>query len=63
MHFIPLHLHPFYRNKYDWSPGDFPVAYEEYQRLLSLPLNSTLTDDDVDDVIAAVLDIVSTFQR
>lgn len=63
VHFIPLHLHPFYRDKYGWSPGDFPVASEEYQRLLSLPLNSTLTDDDVDDVIAAVLEIVAIFQR
>jgi dTDP-4-amino-4,6-dideoxygalactose transaminase len=63
VHFIPLHLHSFYRNKYNWAPDDFPVTYEEYQRLLSLPLNTTLTDDDVDDVIAAVLDIVSTFQR
>lgn len=58
VHFIPIHLHPFYRDKYGWKSDDFPVAYREYQRLVSLPLHPGLTDDDVSDVIAAVKDIV-----
>jgi dTDP-4-amino-4,6-dideoxygalactose transaminase len=58
VHFIPIHLHPFYRDKYGWKPDDFPVAYHEYQRLVSLPLHPGLTDEDVADVIAAVQDIV-----
>jgi dTDP-4-amino-4,6-dideoxygalactose transaminase len=58
VHFIPVHLHPYYREKYAWQPEAFPVAYREYQRMLSLPLTSTLSDSDADDVIAAVLDIV-----
>ena len=58
VHFIPIHLHPFYRDKYGWQPDDFPVAYHEYQRLVSLPLHPGLTDDDVADVITAVQDIV-----
>lgn len=58
VHFIPIHLHPFYRDKYGWKPDDFPVAYHEYQRLVSLPLHPGLTDEDVADVIAAVRDIV-----
>lgn len=58
VHFIPIHLHPYYRNKYGWQPNDFPVAYHEYQRLVSLPLHPGLTDDDVADVITAVQDIV-----
>jgi dTDP-4-amino-4,6-dideoxygalactose transaminase len=32
VHFIPIHLHPFYRDKYGWKPEDFPIAYREYQR-------------------------------
>lgn len=63
VHFIPVHLHPYYRDKYGWQPEDFPVAYGEYQRMLSLPLNSSLTDDDVEDVIAAVLDTVYIHQK
>ncbi len=62
VHFIPVHLHPYYRDKYGWGPEDFPVAYGEYQRTLSLPLCSRLSNDDVDDVIAAVADIVSIYR-
>lgn len=58
VHFIPIHLHPYYRDKYAWQPDDFPVAYREYQRLVSLPLHPGLTDADVADVITAVIDIV-----
>lgn len=63
VHFIPIHLHPYYRNKYEWQPADFPVAYAEYQRVVSLPLSTRLSDADVADAIAAVADIVTTFRR
>ena len=58
VHFIPIHLHPYYRDKYGYIPGSFPVAYDNYRRMLSLPLNPGLTDRDVGDVIEAVLDVV-----
>jgi len=63
VHFIPIHLHPYYRDKYGYKPDDFPVAYRGYQRLISLPLNLRLNDDDVQDVIDAVLDIVEKNER
>lgn len=63
VHFIPLHLHPFYRQKYGYHPQRFPVAYGAYQRMLSLPLHPDLTDEDVGDVIAAVLDVTRRFAR
>lgn len=63
VHFIPLHVHPFYRDKYGFSEEQFPVAWREYQRLISLPLNPRLSDDDVDDVIRAVLDTVAEHRR
>jgi dTDP-4-amino-4,6-dideoxygalactose transaminase len=63
VHFIPLHLHPYYRDKYGYRPEDFPIAHGNYQRLVSLPLNPRLTDQDVVDVIEAVLDIVKTYRR
>ncbi|HLU09340.1 MAG TPA: DegT/DnrJ/EryC1/StrS family aminotransferase, partial [Oceanobacillus sp.] len=63
VHFIPVHLHPYYRHKYRWMPNAFPIAYREYQRMLSLPLHPGLSDTDVDDVIGAVFDVVETFRR
>jgi dTDP-4-amino-4,6-dideoxygalactose transaminase len=59
VHFIPIHLHPYYRDKYRYRETDFPVAYESYQRMFSLPLNPSMTDQDVADVIEAVGEILS----
>lgn len=58
VHFIPVHVHPYYRDKYGFRPDDFPVCFREYQRLLSLPLYTHLSNDDVQDVIEAVTEIV-----
>jgi dTDP-4-amino-4,6-dideoxygalactose transaminase len=63
VHFIPVHLHPYYHEKYGWQPEAFPVAYREYQRTVSLPLHPRLTDADVADVIGAVIEVVETFSR
>ncbi|MEZ4671547.1 MAG: DegT/DnrJ/EryC1/StrS aminotransferase family protein [Anaerolineae bacterium] len=63
VHFIPVHLHPYYRDKYAWKPDSFPIAYNEYQRTISLPLHPRLTNKDVDDVIAAVIDVLEAFRR
>jgi len=54
VHWIPLHMHPYYRDTYGYRPDDFPVAHAEYQRMISLPIYSAMTDKDVSDVIAAV---------
>lgn len=58
VHFIPVHQHPYYRDKYDF---DLPVTEREYERLVSLPLHPGLTDDDVQDVIGAVRNVVEQF--
>jgi len=63
VHFIPIHLHPYYRGKYGYKPEDFPVAYSNYLRILSLPLYPRMTDEDVADVIEAVLDIIERYKR
>ena len=63
VHFIPVHLHPYYRDKYGYRPDDFPVAYREYQRIISLPLNLRMSDQDVEDVIDAVADVARRFRR
>jgi dTDP-4-amino-4,6-dideoxygalactose transaminase len=59
VHFIPLHLHPYYRETYGYHPEDFPVAAAEYAREVSLPIYSAMSDTDVQDVIEAVLEIAS----
>lgn len=60
VHFIPLHLHPYYCQTYGYQPDDFPIAYREYQREISLPIYSKMSDTDIQTVIDAVLDIVKT---
>lgn len=61
VHFIPLHIHPYYRNTFGYQPNDFPVAYREFAREISLPIYSKMNDQDVQDVIGAVLDIVQRY--
>jgi len=57
VHFIPVHTHPYYRDRYDFKPTDFPVAWNEFQRLISLPLNPRMKPDDARDVVDAVHEI------
>lgn len=59
VHFIPLHLHPYYRDMFGYRPADFPVAHGEYLREISLPIYSKMSDADVQDVIDAVGDLVA----
>jgi dTDP-4-amino-4,6-dideoxygalactose transaminase len=61
VHFIPIHLHPYYRDKYGYKPEDFPIAYQEYQRIISLPLYPKMTDQDAEDVIEAVGQVIDRF--
>ncbi len=63
VHFIPVHTHPFYRDRYGYEANDFPVANSNFERMLSLPLNARMSNLDVDDVIDAVLDVVQTYSR
>jgi dTDP-4-amino-4,6-dideoxygalactose transaminase len=63
VHFIPLHLHPYYREAYGYRPEDFPVALDCYQRTISLPIYSRMTDHEVERVIAAVQRTTRQFRR
>lgn len=59
VHFIPLHLHPYWRDSYQLEPDDFPNALAVYQSAVSLPLYTKMTDEDQSRVIAAIKDILS----
>ena len=62
VHFIPLHHHPYYRETYGYKPEDFPVATREFRREVSLPIYSKMSDGDVGDVIAGVLEVVDALR-
>jgi dTDP-4-amino-4,6-dideoxygalactose transaminase len=60
VHYIPVHTHPYYRQRY---PGlSFPVAEAVYDRLLTLPLHAGMTDADVDDVVTAVDKVTEAYR-
>jgi dTDP-4-amino-4,6-dideoxygalactose transaminase len=54
VHFIPLHIHPYWRDRYHFEPDDFPQAYKAYQGAVSLPLYPRMTETDQQRVIDAV---------
>jgi dTDP-4-amino-4,6-dideoxygalactose transaminase len=54
VHFIPLHLQPYYQRAYGYKPGDFPNAEKQYESCLSLPIFPTMTDREIEHVIGAV---------
>jgi len=58
VHFIPLHLHPYWRDTYELKPADFPHAQRAYERAVSLPLYTVMSEDDQERVIAAVREIL-----
>lgn len=57
VHYIPVHLQPYYGNKYGYGPGKCPQAESYYSRCLSLPLFPTMTDHDADRVIQSVREV------
>lgn len=63
VHFVPVHIQPYYQQRYGFAPDDFPVTITEFDRLISLPLYPRMTDDDVDDVVAAIRDTVAAHRR
>ena len=63
VHFIPIHLHPHFRDSLGARAGDFPVAEDAYRRAISLPLFPDLTPRDVEDVVAAVRKVAAHFRR
>ncbi|MFQ6041673.1 MAG: DegT/DnrJ/EryC1/StrS family aminotransferase [Candidatus Poribacteria bacterium] len=58
VHYIPLHFHKFYQQKYGYKKGDFPNAERVYERVVTLPLHPNLTEDDADYVIEAVKKVI-----
>jgi perosamine synthetase len=62
IHYIPVHRHPYYRDRFGYKGGEFPVAEEAYDRLISLPMFHGMSDEDVQDVIHAVSKVAAHFR-
>lgn len=54
VHYIPLHLHPYWRDTYGLSAANFPVSQKAYERMVSIPLYSKMTDADVARVVQTI---------
>jgi perosamine synthetase len=63
VHYIPVHMHPYYRERFGFCGSEFPVAEDAYERLITLPMFHAMTGQDVKDVIAAVTKVLSTYPR
>lgn len=63
VHFIPLHLHPYYRENFGYKPGALPVAEDVYRRSVSLPIYTKMSDGDVGRVIDAVTGVARRHAR
>ena len=61
VHYLPVHLHPFYRNSFGTGAGMCPEAEAAYQRILSLPIFPAMNDDDVSDVIEAMGKVIGAY--
>jgi perosamine synthetase len=59
VHFIPLHLHPYYRRTYGYAPADLPIATREYEREISLPIYPDLADPAIDRVVEALVGAIA----
>lgn len=63
VHYIPVHRHPYYRDRFGYKGGEYPVAEAAYESLISLPMFHGMTDGDLTDVILAVGKVLAHFER
>ena len=61
VHYIPVHQHPYYRERFGYKGGEYPVAEDAYERLISLPMFHSITDQDVEDVVHAMQKVVASY--
>jgi perosamine synthetase len=63
VHYIPVHLHPYYQEYLGTGYGDCPVAEAVYQRLITLPIFPQMTNEDVFDVIKAINKVIKAYKK
>ena len=60
VHYLSIPEHPFYRQTFGWQPEDYPHAMRIGRQTVSLPISAKLSDDDVGNIIEAVLSVFGT---
>ena len=63
VHYMPVHLQPYYQRHYDTHAGMCPVAEAAYERILSLPMFAGMTDSDVADVLTSLSKVLEAYRR
>ena len=63
VHYVPVHKHPYYRDRFAYQGGEYPVAENAYDRLISLPMFHAMTPQDVEDVIHALHKVVANYAK
>ena len=63
VHYVPIHLHPFYREKFGTKVGMCPNAELAYEKMFTLPLFHSMKDSDVDDVVQAFVKILRAYSK
>jgi dTDP-4-amino-4,6-dideoxygalactose transaminase len=63
VHFIPLHIHPYYRDTYHYQPTDYPISFRVYQQVVSLPIYSKMSSEDVWRVVEGVEEVIRINRR
>jgi len=63
VHYMPLHLHPFYQREFGYKKGDFPRAERYYERAITLPIFPKMSDEDVENVIKAVKKVINHYRK
>ena len=62
VHYVPVPWHPYYR-ELGYEPGNWPVAEDAYERMLSLPIFPTMTEEDIDDVFEALKKVLGAYRK
>ncbi len=63
VHYMPLHLHPYYQEKFGYKKGDYPKAERYYERAVTLPIFPKMSDEDIEDVIKAVHKVTGYYRK
>jgi perosamine synthetase len=63
VHYIPIHLQPFYRKSFNYNKGCCPKAEAYYDRAITLPIFAGMSNDDADDVIKAVRKVIAHYRK
>jgi dTDP-4-amino-4,6-dideoxygalactose transaminase len=63
VHYVPVHLHPFYQREFGYKRGDYPRAEAYYERAITLPLFPGMNDEDAEDVIKALHKVIGYYLK